>query len=66
MTLQYDSPLPKLHIEQGRDTLGLGWSQGLALSVPRIGASNSVCPTGSVLEFAATVLIENPVARDVP
>ena len=35
-------------------------------SVPRIGASNAVCSTGSVLEFAATVLIENPVERDVP
>ena len=31
-------------------------------SVPRIGASNA----GSVLGFAAAVLIENAVARDVP
>ena len=35
-------------------------------SVPRIGASNAVFYTGSVLEFAATFLIETPRERDVP
>ena len=62
--LSWSPYVPESYILSSQDTR-CGLVPGTS-SVPRIGAANAVFYTGSVLEFAATFLIENPMERDVP